>query len=274
MKNFVQNSLRDIPILTYHKIDARLEWGVNTLAPHRFREQMQFLKSEGYQTINFAGLDHLLPEKSLIITFDDGYESVYHHALPVLEEMGFTAVVFIITGFIGRKNSWDANWGGITFRHMNATQIIEMAKSGYEIASHGCSHRAFTYLTPDMILQEMVSSREFLGKLTGNEISTIAYPFGLQNRGVRTIAEKTGYRYGCVNVWGGRGFKERFRLRRIPVYRIDTPAAFRRKLEGGMIHSLEVGKLAALSWSARLTPAYKKITGQYRFPLKDSQVSS
>jgi peptidoglycan/xylan/chitin deacetylase (PgdA/CDA1 family) len=115
-----------IPILNYHKIDQRFEWGLNTVKPVRFRQQMQLLKDGGFTPVNFHRVESgALPEKPIIITFDDGYESVYDSALPVLQELDFTAVVFIITDYMGEENTWDANIGGIRFQHLNAGQIRE-----------------------------------------------------------------------------------------------------------------------------------------------------
>lgn len=248
----------DIPILTYHKIDIRREWGLNVVSPQAFRAQMEWLKSAGFSPINFRQ-SATAAARPVIITFDDGYESVYRHAFPILQEFGFTAVVFIITGFRGRFNTWDANLGGIRFRHLNDSQIREMSALGIEMGSHTVSHRALPALGREETLCELLDSRRALSDLTGQPVMSLAYPFGRSNQTVRKLAAECGYRFGCVNLWGTIEKENLFTLRRIPVYQTDSLPAFRRKLGAGWGHRLEMGKLRAISWPARLTPLYQRL---------------
>ena len=252
-------SSRNIPILSYHKIDRRAEWGLTCVKPDRFSRQMAYLKNEGYQPITFHNLySGTLPDKPIIITFDDGYRSVYRNAFPVLQETGFSAVVFLITGYIGKLNTWDANIGGIRFAHLDEGQIAEMSRAGVEIASHTVSHRALTYLSDNEVRRELETSRRRLAEICQREIISLAYPFGLQNSRVRHIARRCGYRFGCVNIWGGNHGTDILNLRRIPVYRSDSFGDFRRKLSAGTGHKIELAKLRVISWPARLTPVYQR----------------
>ncbi|MEJ2538336.1 MAG: polysaccharide deacetylase family protein, partial [Calditrichia bacterium] len=156
----MEMNYQQIPILTYHKISKNREWGINTVSPKKFTEHLHFLKTENYTPINFRDLSkNELPSNPVIITFDDGYESVFEHAYPALSEFGFTAVVFVITGYIGKWNKWDANLGGIRFRHLNRQQIQELATNNMEIGSHGISHRAFTRLSSDEAGRELLESK-------------------------------------------------------------------------------------------------------------------
>lgn len=249
----------DIPIITYHKISTRREWGLNTVPPNRFREQLLFLKDSGFNPINFKQLlSNDLPPKPIIITFDDGYDSVYECALPVLKEFKFTGVIFVITNFIGEWNTWDANLGGIRFRHLDERQITQLAEYGMELASHGVTHRAFTHLNDDEIRAEMEISQQWLADLTGQSVVTLAYPFGIQNGRVQQIARETGYKFGCTNLWGVKNNNNLLCLSRIAIYRLDSLSAFRRKLISGWQHRIEISKLQALSWPARLTPIFQK----------------
>lgn len=253
--------LNGIPILTYHKIDARREWGLTCVRPHRFREQMVFLKETGFHPVNFFQLQkNRLPKKPVIITFDDGYDSVYRHALPVLQELQFTAVVFVITGFIGGWNRWDANLGGIRFRHLDEPQIGALSGAGMEIGSHGITHRALTSLSAAEIETELSLSRKFLSGITGQAARSVAYPFGMQNAVVCRMARQAGYVYGCINLWGKLSAGSALALRRIPVYRTDSLSAFRRKLSSDWAHKAEITKLRTIGWWARLTPLYQKFT--------------
>lgn len=248
-----------IPILTYHKIDDRREWGINSVRPASFFKQMKFLREAGYQPVTLWSLRNgVIPLKPVIITFDDGYESVYINAFPILEQFGFTAVVFVISGYVNGWNTWDANLGGIRFRHLKTQQIRELAEAGFEIGSHGVTHRSLTQLAPDEVRSEMVISKKELEHITGKDILSVAYPFGLQTKMIRRVARSEGYEYGFINIWGKTSGADDSCLRRLPVYRTDSISAFERKLTFGWKNRLEIGKLSVLSWPAHLTPVYQK----------------
>jgi len=251
--------LNDIPILSYHKISSRLEIGLNTLPPARFRQQMIYLKEQGFQTITFRDiLDRNIPPHPLIITFDDGYASVYQQALPVLQEFGFRAVIFIITDYIGKTNTWDANLLSIKFFHLDGSQVKALAEAGMEIGSHGVSHRALTYLPPEQLENELRCSREKLATLVSKEIITFAYPFGIQNPAVQKAVQQTGYSFACVNIRGAGRKANRYCLPRIPVYRTDSRYSFKQKCHPGFGRQFEITKLRLISWPAGLTPIYQK----------------
>ena len=255
----MKNSFDRVPVLTYHKIEDRREWGVNTVPPGRFREQMEYLQREGFRPITFRELGTAAqPEKAVIITFDDAYESVYLHALPILQEFGYPAVVFVIVDYVGQWNTWDANLGGLHFRHLDEEQLRELVRSGWEIGSHTLTHRALVHLTPAEAEKEILQSRNRLREISGQAVTTLAYPFGLQNSRIREMARQSGYRWACQNLWGEFQADNPYTLRRIPVYRTDSLAAFRRKLTNVPGHALEMLKLRIISWSARLTPLYQR----------------
>jgi len=255
----MEMNYQQIPILTYHKISNRREWGINAISPKRFAGHLQFLKSENYIPINFQDLSQKeLPTNPVIITFDDGYESVYENAFPILSEFGFTAVVFVITGFIGRWNKWDANLGGVRFRHLNRQQIQELAQNNFEIGSHGISHRAFTHLTNTEAAVELIESKNSLEQITSQEVVSMAYPFGIQNKIIQEQVKKAGYQFACVNLYGSSEKSNPLAIRRFPVYNTDSSSAFRLKLIRNSRNKIEMTKLKILSSPAFLTPVYQK----------------
>ncbi len=246
--------------MSYHKIDNRREWGLNTVKPDELKKQIHFLKNEGYVAINFLDIQKgYIPEKPIIITFDDGYSSVFNNAFPILRDVGFTAVVFIITGFIGEWNTWDVNLGGIRFRHLNENQIKALSKAGWEIGAHGKTHLSFTRLSHQEIKHELEDSKNKLQQLTGQPIISLAYPFGIHSQKAEKIAYKIGFRFACVNLWGTNSYQENpMCLKRIPVYRTDSLKAFQHKLSKGLFKNIEFFKLRTISWFARLTPIYQQ----------------
>jgi peptidoglycan/xylan/chitin deacetylase (PgdA/CDA1 family) len=251
--------ISDIPILTYHKITARREVGINTVHPRKFEAQMLYLKDAGYTAITFNDIKiNNIPDKPVIITFDDGYASVYENALPILYSLNFRAVVFIISGFIGKENTWDANLAGIRFSHLHSSQIQELFQEGLEIGSHGVTHRALTYLPLDEINLELSNSHEHLSNLLHDSISSIAYPFGIQNKTIQNLAKDAGYDFGCINLWGKDDVENNYCLKRIPVYGTDSLNSIKRKFCSHKLYNAEILKLKIFSFPALLTPIYQK----------------
>jgi peptidoglycan/xylan/chitin deacetylase (PgdA/CDA1 family) len=249
----------EIPIFTYHKITARSEIGINTVHPRRFAEQIQYLKEAGFESVTLNDLkSKKLPEKPVIITFDDGYSSVHKNALPILRDYNFKAVVFIITGYIGKQNTWDANLAGIRFNHLSASQIKDLYNHGMEVGSHGVTHRALTYLGTDQLKFELKSSRDHLVNLLEDSVTTIAYPFGIQDTTVQDAARSEGYTFGCINLWGRSSGNNSLCLKRIPVYGTDSLQSFKRKFFFHRLFKLEILRLRILSFPALLTPIYQK----------------
>jgi peptidoglycan/xylan/chitin deacetylase (PgdA/CDA1 family) len=249
----------EIPILTYHKISNQLEFGINTVAPENFRDQMHFLKTHGYTPTTFLDIiQGHRPAKPIIITFDDGYESVYQNAYHILKEFQFKVVIFLITEYLGKMNSWDANMGGLQFSHLDEQQVVELSQYGVEFGSHGATHRAFTFLPVTEVESEMRESREVIRQITGQPVITLAYPFGMQNKKILGLAKQCGFQVGCINLWGKSGLDNSLSLKRIPVYGIDALDSFRKKLSTGFPKKLEIFKLRLLSWPAFLTPPFQK----------------
>lgn len=216
------------------------------------------MADSGYRTHTFEDIlkGIALPQKSVIITFDDGYECVHQHAFPVLEGVGFKAVVFLVTGFINDWNHWDANLGGIRFRHLSTEHTKELAEAGWEIGSHGVNHRPLPYLNSMHLKHELQHSKNILQDMLKKDVTTFSYPFGMQNNRVQKEVERIGYRFGFKNIsWNGK-IDNLFSIPRIPIYKIDTIEALRKKLHISA-HPLEIAKLYLLSWPARLTPLYQ-----------------
>jgi len=255
----IHRILSKTPILMYHKIDPRLEFGINALSPSRFKMHVEWLRGQGFHAIIFSDIlsNRALPEKPVIITFDDAYESVYHHAFPILAAAGFRATVYVITNYIGKLNTWDMNLGGICFRHMTAQQLTEISKKGWEIGSHTCTHRALTRLNDSQLKREFSKSFQQLSALTNGPVISVAYPFGMQNGQVRRAAKSAGYTFACGSIRGTTS-QNLFSLCRIPVYQFENVTALKRKLQASL-PALEKIKLSILGFPAQLTPVYQRL---------------
>lgn len=259
-REFLRTHLAKIPILTYHKIETRREVGINALPPEHFGAQMACLQELGYATVTFRDLltAPSLPEKAVILTFDDAYASVYENALPLMQPYGFRGVVYTIGRFIGRWNDWDANLGGLRFRHMDRRQLRDLADAGWEIGSHSLTHRALSWLDATSLQREILGSRDLLTDIAGEPPVSFAYPFGMLNPRVREGVAVAGFRFACGGIRSRGDAADLLQLRRIPVYQFEGLGAFRKKLQIADFSRREYLKLRILSWPAVLTPLYQK----------------
>ena len=100
----------DIPIITYHKVSSQKEFGLTTIIPTAFRQQIELLYEQGYNSITFKEFDsgNDLPEKPIIISFDDTYQNVYEYAFPIMKEYNYRGIIFVISDYIGKRNDWEA----------------------------------------------------------------------------------------------------------------------------------------------------------------------
>jgi len=246
------------PILCYHKVDARRELGVTRVAPRVFRRQMEALAAAGASTLGASDLERVLgggtpashgaPDPapgraaenlrplspphaspltsltSVVLTFDDGYAALAEHAFPVLADLGLKALVFVVTGFVGRDNDWDVHYGWRRFHHLSWDELARWQERGIEVHSHGVTHARLTWVSPDEVAEELGRSREEIARRTGVAPAGVSYPFGAVDRRIATLASDAGYRLGFGGPSGllGEATDSPLALRRRPVYAWDT----------------------------------------------------
>lgn len=251
-----------IPIINYHKIEPDWDIGITTRHPDRFYRDMEYLSLNKFNTITFKDLviNKSLPENPLIITFDDGYESVFNFARPVLKEFGFRAVAYIPVHYIGKINDWDVQFGSKRYRHLSAEQIQIMSAEGFEIASHGLDHLPFTMFDSVRLSKELSQSKSMLEQVIKTEVVSICYPFGHFNHAVIQAVRESGYSYGVASLY----FKDlhadysQFVLPRFNIYRFDSLKSFSRKLSTNF-HSVIGYRDWLFQLGGRATPIYQKI---------------
>ena len=172
-----------LPILMYHSLSDNPENGVpayykTTTDPLVFRQQMRFLASEGYKTMDLSALvsrlqeDRPFAEKSVVITFDDGFKDFYLHGFPILKEHGFTATVFLPTAFIGDDRRSFKNIECLTW-----SEVREMKKEGIAFGSHTVNHPYLKDLSRAEIERELAGSRAQLEQQLGGPVSVFSYPY-------------------------------------------------------------------------------------------------
>ena len=211
-----------VPVLMYHHVSPAP--GLVTIAPENFRAQMRHLARNGWRTV---GLDDLarfiggdpLPEKSVVISFDDGYLDNWVHAHPIMAEHGLHGVIFLITGWIGdgpaRPHAGMAN-APATPAHkacMEAVQagradevmlrwseVLAMREAGtFEFHSHTHTHTRWDRVEPDATLRaerlaaDLEHSRAALAQRIGGATAHLCWPQGYYDPAYVATARRQGF---------------------------------------------------------------------------------
>jgi len=224
-------------VIYYHRIDD--EQHRSCVAPRAFAEQMAWLRSEGYAVVPLASLRaHLdarrpFPERTVAITFDDGFADNYTAAFPVLARHDLPATIFLATDFIGGDDlPVLRDRSGI--KPLTWAQVEEMARAGVAFGAHTMSHRSLPDLDASDLESEITGSRDALAEhLDGLPVETFCYPRGHFDDGVKQAVRAAGFRLavttmpGCVTA-----DTHPFSLRRTFIARDDSLRDFQRKLDG------------------------------------------
>jgi peptidoglycan/xylan/chitin deacetylase (PgdA/CDA1 family) len=174
-----------------------------------------------------------LTEGSFLLTFDDGFLSVYEHAAPVLHDLGWPATVFLVSRLIGGENIWSQadNPGGFTHRLMAEKHIEDMRNTGFTFHSHTRLHPDLTTLSDDEMKQELAGSRQDLEELLREPVTCLAYPYGQYDNRVISASREAGYRAAFSTQPGfNRRSVDPYRICRLDIYGTDTPAMLVRKI--------------------------------------------
>lgn len=175
-----------LPVLTFHSIDQSRS--IISFSPELFKKIISTLKSNHYKALSLGDVvawlkgEKDIPERSVVITFDDGLENVYHEAFHILEEAGFTATLFLTTGYAGKTNSWPTQISGIPeMKMLNWSQIKEMAKSVFDIEAHTQTHPFLSRISKEDVYDEIVGSKVEIENRVGKKVNFFAYPYGDYN---------------------------------------------------------------------------------------------
>ncbi|MEX0975167.1 MAG: polysaccharide deacetylase family protein, partial [Bacillota bacterium] len=224
-----------VPVLLYHELTADTVSPKGMIVPlHEFREQMTLLKDCGYESITASQLEaHLagrgtLPSRPVLITFDDGYESVYTLAYPVLRDLGLRATAFVVGTTLRTPN------------HMTFEQLREMSASGVvEIASHTYAGHGGTADAPDIrswtedqVIADLSTLTAVLRAEKVPMAPAFAYPFGDPSAALESAVRKLGFTIAFTTE---NGMSSRtvslLSQRRITVWPGGDGALFLRRLE-------------------------------------------
>jgi peptidoglycan/xylan/chitin deacetylase (PgdA/CDA1 family) len=226
-----RDGFQTIPILTYHRFAQDCPSPL-CMPAAAFRAQMRYLKDNRYHVLTadelLAFVQHRrpLPPRSVLITIDDGYRSVYEIAYPILREFDFSAVLFIYTELI------DVSPIALTWN-----QLAEMRRNGFAVGSHTIRHSDLTLPREGesgaefaaRVENELVGSKQVLDRRLGQDTWLLAYPYGNYDPKVVASSQRAGYKLAMSVKRGGNPFfANPFTLKRDQILERDLPTFVKR----------------------------------------------
>jgi len=230
-----------LPVLMYHKIGKcprgskiKKLW----VSENKFSKQMYYLKKHGYNPVTFADIEktNTIPEKAVIITFDDGYENNFKSAVPIMKKYAFKAVFFIVAQAVNRDNFWHNPENEKRISMVSIEQIKETAADGYEFGSHTLTHPNLEKIDEMRMNTEIFESKNVLESMIKKSIISFAYPYGggAFNPKNHEILKNAGYKYACSIRQGKADIKNNpFCLKRILIRGDDDMLDFHLNITRG-----------------------------------------
>jgi peptidoglycan/xylan/chitin deacetylase (PgdA/CDA1 family) len=241
-----------VPVLMYHEIaDATAAPSGMAVPPEVFADQLAYLHDAGFTAVTAGTLGKILaggagpvPERPVVLTFDDGYGDFYTRALPLLKQYGHTATVFQTTGWVGTEiepDWWMLNW----------RQLAELAEAGIEIGAHTHEHPELDRLSGDKLRDELAGPKRMIEDKLGVAAPGLAYPYGLWNAKVRRAVREAGYAYAYAigNAMVTRG-SDPLTLPRLTVDRSTTMEQFAAMVNGHDTLAVRLDRARCKAFSA------------------------
>jgi peptidoglycan/xylan/chitin deacetylase (PgdA/CDA1 family) len=235
-------------VIAYHAV-ADLPKGSSlreyAIPPREFAAQLDHLARAGYDFVELGALlDALdgtaaMPERAVLITFDDGYDDLRTVAGPLLAARGIPAVAFAVAGELGATNRWDAAGGEEPLRLLDAEGLRAVAGLGVEVGAHSLTHARLTEIEPVLLEAEVCRCRERLEAAGLPPPRGFAYPYGAYDDAVVAAVRDAGFRAAFTTESGVvTRSSDRYRLPRLDLRRGDTGARFRLRVAAARAHGL------------------------------------
>lgn len=221
------SKIDNIKILMYHEVAVPPEYVTSNtdqlyVDPAVFQQHLDILKTNGYNTVTLRDLyqhweyGNPLPTNPIVLTFDDGYRSMYDFVMPELVKRNMVATFFIITDNFNHP------------RFVSESMIQEMHKNGMEIGSHSHSHGD---LRNANLEKELNQSKTLLENIINDTVYSFCYPYGLYNKTTIGYLAKCGYKVAVTTKYGEASNSQKiYELKRIRINRGDEIKGFIKKV--------------------------------------------
>ncbi len=223
-------STSSLPVLTFHALDE--SGSVISCAPRVFREGMAMLAARGYRTIRLVEAvaclreGKPLPSRTCVLTFDDGFQTVYAEAFPVLQRYAMSATVFLTVG-AGEVLESGERLPRFEGRPMLSwPEIREMQQAGIDFGAHTLTHPDLTRLPAEQVAIEMSASKARIENEIRAPVTSFAYPFGRFDAESRRLAQQY-FSCACADTLGLLSKRsDPYALERVDAYYLRTSRLF------------------------------------------------
>lgn len=190
-----------IPVLLYHGVAPTAAPGFQpwVMHPDRFAAHLDRIVERGHTPLTVSQMvdahrgRRALPERPVVITFDDGLADFAEHAWPALRARDLTATLYVVAGAVGGRAEWLTDIGGAPPPMLTADQIRALDAEGCEIGAHSLTHPELDTLGRRAIDDEVGHSRRELSTILHHPVRSFAYPHGYHDRRVRAAVARAGY---------------------------------------------------------------------------------
>jgi peptidoglycan/xylan/chitin deacetylase (PgdA/CDA1 family) len=171
--------------MQYHRVGAPCtrEYPGMSISPELFAKQVRWLHARGFTSISPSQWararngGEALPSKPLLLIFDDGYQDLTRYAFPVLQSIGMSCAVALVTSEIGGVNQWDINKGFQEHKLLDDSEIKDWSDRGVEFISHSHTHADLSTLSEPEINHELSRSKSTIEMLTSRAVTSLVYPY-------------------------------------------------------------------------------------------------
>ncbi len=218
-----------LKVLMYHRITEERELAERSefcVHKEEFCKQLELLMQHGYTPITFNDYELYnrgeiqLPQKPVILTFDDGYLDTFHIAYPLLLEFGMRAVIFVLGNRDHKTNHWDEHHPDIPVAFlMEESHITELHNRDFEIGAHSMNHVNLAMVSEREAYKEISMGKERLEDLLGTSVNSFSYPYGSVNPVVKSLVAQSGFDFACSVFTGPpKTGDDRFEIRRMTIH--------------------------------------------------------
>jgi peptidoglycan/xylan/chitin deacetylase (PgdA/CDA1 family) len=221
----------------YHSISDGV--GPTCIAPEAFRTQLAILEESGYQVASLVEVGEWLrglrdlPQRCVVLTFDDGFLDFATAALPELQRRRWPATVFLPVGHLGGTDCWDSSRRGRTPRRLlDWATIADPAMAGVEFGAHGVTHRDLTRLKNTELVDELLKPKSMIEERLSRPVTSFAAPFGRSAAAVDDLVRKHYRQAVTTELATVRRESNPYAIPRIEMWYFQAPGRWSRFLRG------------------------------------------